>query len=192
MEEQNVQAVIYKMKCTKTNKYYIGQTKTHKKTRGKWYTYGIHCRFSEHITATKHRNTPLCQALKEHGSENFTIKVLEVCSFEDASNRESFYMKKYDSVVPNGYNKQKYSRSYKTKVDVVPTKTDNVCKISGIKKNGVLASAKIHVYSNGEEIQRVNFYRKHETYEQNLERAIAFARQMTNNVIINENAHHSP
>jgi group I intron endonuclease len=171
------------MKCRTTNKKYIGQTRSHKLTRGKYYKYGIDSRFKEHISASRRRNTPLCQAIKEHGGDTFKIKVLEQCCFEDASEREMYYINKFDTLVPNGYNKQKYSRTYKKPVEVCPTKTNSKCRISGVRKNGVLTSARIYLYSH-EGTKRINFNRSDQTFEENLERAKEYASQLSDNITI--------
>lgn len=186
METVEILANIYKIKCNTTNKTYIGQTKSHKLTRGKYYKYGIHSRFNEHVISSRKRDTPLCKAIKEYGRDDFTIKLLETCSLEDASSREQFYIEKYNSLVPNGYNVQKYSRSYKSDVKVCPTKIESSCRISGIRKAGVLHSVRIYVYKDGE-TQRINFCKKDETFEENLERAKAYAYQLTDNVTIDTN-----
>lgn len=179
----DIKAVIYQMKCRTTKKKYIGQTRSHKLTRGKYYKYGINSRFREHISASRRRNTPLCQAIKEHGEENFKIKILEECSFEDASEREMYYIDKFNTVVPNGYNKQQYSRTYKNPVEVCPTKTKSKCRISGVRKNGVLTFVRIYLYSP-EGTKRINFNRTDQTFEENLERAKEYASQLSDNITI--------
>lgn len=48
--------------------------------------------------------TPLVQAMREDGIENFRIDVLEYCDPVMLNRREVFYIQELDSRVPNGYN----------------------------------------------------------------------------------------
>jgi group I intron endonuclease len=87
---------IYKITNTITNKCYIGETK--KETPED--------RWKDHISAIKYnRVCPALQdAVKKYGIDKFTFKVLIICFDEDRFIYEREYIKKYNSVVPNGYN----------------------------------------------------------------------------------------
>jgi group I intron endonuclease len=87
---------IYKITNSITNKCYIGETKEkipetrwkqHKRTIEK----GIGC-------------PALQNAVKKHGIDNFTFKVLIICFDEERFKFEKEYIKKYNSISPNGYN----------------------------------------------------------------------------------------
>lgn len=57
-------------------------------------------RIKEHCNPS---NTSLIgKAIKEFGKENFSFKIIEHCS--DFSEKEKFYIKKYDTLFPHGYN----------------------------------------------------------------------------------------
>lgn len=188
-----VKSVIYKIKCLKNDTIYIGQTVTHKKTRGKYYVYGIHSRMNEHIYASKRSNAPLYVDIRKYGSEFFNIKVLEECEIKDASNREAFYINKYNSLIPNGYNKQKVSRSYKSKIEIDP-KIDDVIKIivKGIKKDSKLSFVRIYLYKKDNTNERINFQRKDCTFDENLNRAIKFSKKITSNIIYDASLKENP
>ena len=82
--------VIYKITNLLNEKIYIGQTKQ-----------SIEKRFLQHSKA----NSPLGQAMRECGLENFTIEVIERCKNQNELNeREKFWIKVLKSKSPNGYN----------------------------------------------------------------------------------------
>ena len=87
---------IYKIANIKTNKCYIGETKeSNPETRWK-----RHLR-----TIAKGRGCPALQdAVQKHGVENFKFEVLIICFDESRFELEKQYIKKYNSMVPNGYN----------------------------------------------------------------------------------------
>jgi group I intron endonuclease len=87
---------IYKITNIKTNKCYIGETKeANPETRWK-----------QHLrTIAKGRGCPALQdAIQKHGVENFKFEVLIICFDEARFELEKQYIKKYNSMVPNGYN----------------------------------------------------------------------------------------
>ena len=82
--------VIYKITNLLNGKIYIGQTK-----------FTIEKRFLQHSKA----NSPLGQAMRECGLENFTIEIIERCENQNELNeREKFWIKVLKSKSPNGYN----------------------------------------------------------------------------------------
>jgi hypothetical protein len=103
--------VIYQITCNATNLSYIGQATSLKYKQGKPYNYGASGRWSDHVSTSKTRNTPLCKAIKLHGREAFTINVLEDGFLETLDEREAFYIKQYNTVHPNGYNVATHSRN---------------------------------------------------------------------------------
>ena len=80
--------VIYKITNLLNEKIYIGQTKQ-----------PIEKRFLQHSKA----NSPLGQAMRDCGLENFTIEVIERYQNE-LNEREKFWIKVLKSKSPNGYN----------------------------------------------------------------------------------------
>lgn len=83
--------VIYKITNRLNGKPYVGQTKQ-----------SIEKRFLQHSKA----NSPLGQAMRRCGLENFTIEVIEECETpEQARERERLWIKVLKSKIPNGYNR---------------------------------------------------------------------------------------
>lgn len=81
---------IYKITNLKNGKSYIGQS-VH-----------IERRWSEHCIPSS--KSLIGKAIQKYGKENFNFQVLEECSVELLNEKEEFYIKKYNSVVPEGYN----------------------------------------------------------------------------------------
>jgi group I intron endonuclease len=89
-------AYIYRIKNKITKKSYIGESK------GK----DVNWRWNEHKkTIEKNKGCPaLRDAVKKYGIENFEFSVLIICFDDERFKYEKEYIKKYNSVVPNGYN----------------------------------------------------------------------------------------
>lgn len=87
---------IYKITNTVNEKCYIGQSIDIKKRWAK------HKR-EAFAASCKHYHYPLYQDIREYGIENFEFEVLEECDAVKLNNRESYYIKQYDSL-NNGYN----------------------------------------------------------------------------------------
>jgi group I intron endonuclease len=87
---------IYKITNTITNKCYIGETIAETPE----------ARWRGHIQTLK-RNAgcpALKEAMKKYGVDKFKFEVLIICFDEDLDIYEREYIKKYNSMVPNGYN----------------------------------------------------------------------------------------
>lgn len=84
---------IYIIKNKINSKVYIGQTSN------------IHQRWAQYKSAAK--NIPdkqlITKAMKKYGIENFYVEILED-SIIDFNEREKYWINKYDSISPNGYN----------------------------------------------------------------------------------------
>jgi group I intron endonuclease len=89
-------AYIYRIKNKITNKSYIGESK---KKDVKW-------RWSEHKKNIKNNKgcPALRDAVKKYGIENFEFSVTIICFDDERFKYEKEYIKKYNTVVPNGYN----------------------------------------------------------------------------------------
>jgi group I intron endonuclease len=87
---------IYKITNQISKKCYIGETmEANPEERWKGHKYAI----------SKGVGCPaLRDAVIKYGLENFTFEVLIICFDEDRFTHERHYIKKYNSVVPNGYN----------------------------------------------------------------------------------------
>lgn len=82
--------VIYKIMNRLNGKPYIGQTRQ-----------PLEKRFLQHAAA----KTPLGDAMRKCGLENFTIEVVEECATPELTKeRERFWIKVLKCKVPNGYN----------------------------------------------------------------------------------------
>ena len=83
--------VIYLLTDTTNGKQYVGQTSR---------------TLSERLR--EHRNEKSCyidRAIRKHGWENFTVKIIEECSTTDELNeREQYWIAQYGTIKPNGYN----------------------------------------------------------------------------------------
>ena len=90
---------IYKITNKINNKSYIGQSVNISK---RWY---------EHLNKRGNPNLPLYKDFDKYGSDNFTFTILEHCKKEELNEKEIYYIKFYNSLIPNGYNLQKGGRS---------------------------------------------------------------------------------
>ena len=73
-------AYIYIITNIINNKQYVGKTSK-----------DIQRRFNEHISKSKDENNiqPLYRAIRKYGIENFSLELLEECSLEESSEKES-------------------------------------------------------------------------------------------------------
>jgi group I intron endonuclease len=88
--------IIYKATNLINNKIYIGKT-----------VYTLKKRKRRHILdAVNKRNKMLiAAAIRKYGEENFTWETVDRCLFtESLIELEKYYIKKFDSMVPRGYN----------------------------------------------------------------------------------------
>ena len=92
-----IRSGIYKITNSTNQKMYIGQS------------INIQKRINEHfwkanLPKDRSFNSILHQAIRKYGAENFYYEVLEFCSLENLDDRERYYIAKYNSITPNGYN----------------------------------------------------------------------------------------
>lgn len=88
---------IYKFTNKINNKSYIGQS------------INIEERKKKHISASYYPqsntyNTVFHQAIRKYGIDSFDFKILTICKVEELDSLEKYYIEKYNSIVPNGYN----------------------------------------------------------------------------------------
>ena len=81
---------IYKITNKLNNKAYIGQS--------------VHCgkRLDEHYKG----NQLIDDVIRQDGIVNFTFEILKEVNKEDLSYWEDYYIMKYNTLFPNGYNKK--------------------------------------------------------------------------------------
>lgn len=91
----NNNILIYKITNKINKKIYIGQT-----------TQGLQHRWKGHIISSRNKadNYAFHNAINKYGQENFTLEVVEYCTQEELDEKEKYYITKYNSLVPNGYN----------------------------------------------------------------------------------------
>ena len=90
--------LIYMIYNDVNDKVYIGQTKQPLKDR--WY---IH----QYNAKNKVHDYYIYRAMNYHGIDKFHIKELERCPNEQLNEKEIYYIEKYNSFAPNGYNSTK-------------------------------------------------------------------------------------
>lgn len=88
---------IYKFTNKINNKSYIGQS------------VNIDARRRQHIATSYYPlsntyNTAFHKAIRKYGVDNFNFEVLTICNIEELDALEKYYISKYNSIVPNGYN----------------------------------------------------------------------------------------
>jgi len=83
---------IYALVNNCNNKVYIGQTVDPQN------------RFTSHLYVAEKKDTALCRALRLHGKENFQMITVETCTPENADEREMYWIKRMNCLVPLGYN----------------------------------------------------------------------------------------
>lgn len=101
---------IYMITNIKNNKKYIGQS------------INIEKRVKEHFwKASKPKekcyNSIFHKAIRKYSKESFSVQILEECLAEELDEKERYYIKKYNTQQPNGYNilsgGQRYKSSHK-------------------------------------------------------------------------------
>jgi len=95
MEQENEQKIntncgIYLITNLINGKQYVGQS------------IGIAHRWIEHKNSKE--NYPISKAIRKYGKDNFKFEIIENCLPKDLDEKEMYYIKKYNTIVPNGYN----------------------------------------------------------------------------------------
>jgi group I intron endonuclease len=87
---------IYKA-TSPSGKSYIGQTKDEIKNRWRDHSYDAFDSKKDHCKL-------LNRAIRKYGKDAFTLECLEHCSIYDLDEKEAFYITKYNTMKPFGYN----------------------------------------------------------------------------------------
>jgi group I intron endonuclease len=113
-------AAIYKITNTVNNKVYIGQTIN-----------SINKRFNSHLQGVNRKNicSALYSAFIKYGKDKFIIESIVAGDYskEELNELEVFYIKKHNSLSPNGYNLQSGGSSFMV-VDSVKNQTSKKMK----------------------------------------------------------------
>ena len=108
VQENERKVEIYVIENIITGKKYVGQAVTHILNHKKYRKYGAEGRFRCHISEAfsnkKNQSRFLNNAIKKYDINDFILTVIDICNIEDSDKLESDYIKKYDSLYPNGYN----------------------------------------------------------------------------------------
>jgi group I intron endonuclease len=88
--------IIYTITNTVNGKKYVGQT-----------IFSLEKRIAAHKNTAKTKNYPLYRAFKKYGLNLFLIEQIDAAiTKESLDEKEKFWIKEFDTVVPNGYNVQ--------------------------------------------------------------------------------------
>ena len=104
-----VKGIIYSAYNVIEEKYYIGQTRTHRRSRDKFIPFGTIGRWDEHLDEAKNPHL-LCQsrllnnAIRKYGKTSFVVKTVCECTIDELDDMEIKFVSQYNSLSPNGYN----------------------------------------------------------------------------------------
>lgn len=102
-----VKSEIYMIINKITEKYYIGQTRTHVLNHGKYRLFGSEKRFQAHVSEAignyAKQSTKLNNAIRKYGKDSFEVKVLHICDIRFANHFEKCFIAEYNSII-DGYN----------------------------------------------------------------------------------------
>lgn len=103
---------IYQAKNKTNGRIYVGQTQDFKVKTDVPYRYGVSGRWSDHVSsAFRACSTPLADAIRESGPDNFELLTLESgIAQERLDEREAFWIASLKSTVPTGYNVMRHAR----------------------------------------------------------------------------------
>lgn len=174
--------VIYQITCKTTDMKYIGQATDFKYKNDKPYNYGATGRWSDHVSTSKTRDTPLCQAIKEYGKKDFEIDVLENDLLDNLDEREAYWIDKLNTIYPNGYNVAKHARNkHREESNLHIFYKDKVAHIvlSPIRKDGEYKIVYAYLQLKDGSEERIAFGQKDGiTYEEALKEATEFANKL--------------
>lgn len=92
---------VYKFTNTITGMSYIGQSKNIKK---RYSAHKNHYNKKNKKTGRYEENSFLHQMMRKYGFENFTFEILEECAEDELLDKEIYYISKYNTIYPYGYN----------------------------------------------------------------------------------------
>jgi len=99
---------IYKIVNLTTGKIYIGQAVSHILNHKRYRPYGhegrFRCHISEAFSTKKNQSHYLNNAIRKYGAKDFIVELIEYCNQCHANEREIYYINKFNSLYPNGYN----------------------------------------------------------------------------------------
>ena len=142
---------IYKIINTENQHIYIG--KTDRTVEERWKEHLKDC------NRTNFGNRPLYRAINKYGKDKFLIEQIEECSFDEAAEREKYWIEYYGSF-KNGYNATiggdgkpylDYDLIYRTYLECKSrSKTAQILGIDRSNVNRIIAGFKNNPYSKNE------------------------------------------
>ena len=141
MSYSNIIIGIYKITNLINGKSYIGHSKH------------ILQRWTQHRYDSKTKQLPLYRAIRKYGIENFKFEILEECKVENLSKIEDYYINKYSTYIPKGYNYNK-AETHFTNI-LIP---DKYLYIKDLLKNTNIPMTEIgkEVGLSSQQIQKIN------------------------------------
>ncbi len=125
---------IYQIKNIETEKLYIGQTKNYHSGNRLFCAEG---RYKSHVSdAMSNRKycTAIDGAIRKYGKDNFKLSILEYnVSIDKLNEKEQHYIKKLNTLAPNGYNLTTGGKASQEVSDETREKLSKACK--GKKKS---------------------------------------------------------
>jgi group I intron endonuclease len=108
-DKEKVTGEIYLITNINENKLYVGQTRSHRLNKGKYRPFGSIGRFKDHISEAinntkKNQCVYLNNAIRKYGTEKFKVELIEKCDISNLDKREQYYIAKYNTLYPKGYN----------------------------------------------------------------------------------------
>jgi group I intron endonuclease len=99
---------IYKITNLTTGKIYVGQAVSHILNHKRYRPYGhegrFRCHISEAFSTKKNQSHYLNNSIRKYGVADFVVELIECCYLSNADERETHYIKEFNSLFPNGYN----------------------------------------------------------------------------------------
>jgi hypothetical protein len=113
---EKVYGIIYRIYCKPENKSYIGQTLSHYLIKDKWFPSGIQNRIRKHFDKanTVEKKSILYNVLSKYPKDEFEVHIEEKVPgniINTLNAKEEDYIKKYNTLHPNGYNFVKISNT---------------------------------------------------------------------------------
>lgn len=182
---------IYKIVCIPSNKCYVGQTKKFKIKDTKPYHYGLTGRWCDHVSSSKRVDTPIANAIREYGADNFKIELLETVPEYKTDAREAYWIETLNTVIPNGYNVMSHSRcKHRSSTTIADNYIDLATEIELkiIKKQGIPTIVYVYIDLPNERKRIVFGQTQNSNFEDVLAEANEFVSKFTKNGVSLKNS----
>lgn len=128
---------IYVIKNKETGKLYIGQT-----------IQDVDKRFKQHLRLCKtNKYQYIYKAISKYGSSAFSYEVLEqgITDYDTLNEREEYYINKFNTIVPNGYNLCPGGNKWRRKPKLDEQQQLTVCRLYEQGKSTRLIANKFNI-----------------------------------------------